>query len=579
MEAGEDEGGEWEVEAIVGKRVNANGDVEYEVKWKDYDPDQNTWEPLENLSNCPKAVAAYEAAEHGLCAKTPGCPRGHGHRGRCVPAGTPGFAGVPAPEECIRTDGCVRGFKHIGRCKVPGMINGRLASEPRPPKEGGHLARMVNVDVSDDDDRASGRRVSFVEDADADADAAIPSEPVLPHLVPDFGVMGHSAPPSGPVRDVAWAPEAQHLAVAHTDGVRILCVGDDGVTTRRCSIPVAALALAWCDASATPERLGLLAMASGTTEVVVVAVPRNADGGQAIDPRIAARLRGMAAIWRLAWCPMQRTRLAGAAFSGEVFVWDVASPERTPIWLHNPRQMVVNAIDWCPRSTAPVLAAADAEGFTIVWDLRDPWRPAVQHRVCSHGLAAIAWTVDTPALSCLVATEALGDGPLREVRLGDGSQRQVSLRAKDVVLALAIAVNRRGGLAAVGWADGLVQVFDSNRSSAVVSVLDRRMPVESSAACVDSDLAATCVRWAPKGRGGKTLLAIGFRDGDARVVVMPRWRASRRKRRSATTSGQSRRDEDEASAQKEESDEESLSTPEPGPATESLEPASVTEGH
>ena len=39
---------EWEVEAVKAKRW-AKGSLEYEVKWKDHDEKQNTWEPLENL--------------------------------------------------------------------------------------------------------------------------------------------------------------------------------------------------------------------------------------------------------------------------------------------------------------------------------------------------------------------------------------------------------------------------------------------------------------------------------------------------------------------------------------------------
>ncbi|KAI6213944.1 hypothetical protein M3Y94_00211200 [Aphelenchoides besseyi] len=50
---------EFEVEAIIDKRFY-NGRTEYRVKWKNYDSDQNTWEPLENCTNCIEKVKAFE---------------------------------------------------------------------------------------------------------------------------------------------------------------------------------------------------------------------------------------------------------------------------------------------------------------------------------------------------------------------------------------------------------------------------------------------------------------------------------------------------------------------------------------
>merc|ERR1711909_268371 len=41
---------EYEVEKILEKRVKKGGQIEYLVKWKNYDdPDDNTWEPADNL--------------------------------------------------------------------------------------------------------------------------------------------------------------------------------------------------------------------------------------------------------------------------------------------------------------------------------------------------------------------------------------------------------------------------------------------------------------------------------------------------------------------------------------------------
>ena len=38
-----------EIEKIVDKRVDSDGQVEYFVKWKGYGDEENTWEPIENI--------------------------------------------------------------------------------------------------------------------------------------------------------------------------------------------------------------------------------------------------------------------------------------------------------------------------------------------------------------------------------------------------------------------------------------------------------------------------------------------------------------------------------------------------
>merc|ERR1719228_1684167 len=52
---------EYEGERILEKRVEKNGYTEYLVKWRNYeDPEENTWEPLDNLGEAEKAIKLFE---------------------------------------------------------------------------------------------------------------------------------------------------------------------------------------------------------------------------------------------------------------------------------------------------------------------------------------------------------------------------------------------------------------------------------------------------------------------------------------------------------------------------------------
>merc|ERR1719318_601033 len=51
---------EYEVEKILEKRTQ-KGNIEYLVKWKNYDdPDDNTWEPKDNLKEATAIIKQYE---------------------------------------------------------------------------------------------------------------------------------------------------------------------------------------------------------------------------------------------------------------------------------------------------------------------------------------------------------------------------------------------------------------------------------------------------------------------------------------------------------------------------------------
>merc|ERR1712133_255990 len=52
---------EYEVEKILDKRAEKSGYTEYLVKRKNYeDPEENTWEPVDNLGDAEKAIKAFE---------------------------------------------------------------------------------------------------------------------------------------------------------------------------------------------------------------------------------------------------------------------------------------------------------------------------------------------------------------------------------------------------------------------------------------------------------------------------------------------------------------------------------------
>ena len=53
-----DENGEFKVEDILDHKTTGRG-LLYLVKWKGYSVFEATWEPVSNLTNCPRVLAGY----------------------------------------------------------------------------------------------------------------------------------------------------------------------------------------------------------------------------------------------------------------------------------------------------------------------------------------------------------------------------------------------------------------------------------------------------------------------------------------------------------------------------------------
>ena len=51
---------EYEVEDIIGKRLNQKGLTQYLIKWEGYPVDESTWEPAENLHKIKSLIRIYE---------------------------------------------------------------------------------------------------------------------------------------------------------------------------------------------------------------------------------------------------------------------------------------------------------------------------------------------------------------------------------------------------------------------------------------------------------------------------------------------------------------------------------------
>lgn len=60
---------EYIIERIVSKEIDDNGKAKFLVKWENYPSTSNTWEPLENLVGCEKALQKFEQEKAKKLAK------------------------------------------------------------------------------------------------------------------------------------------------------------------------------------------------------------------------------------------------------------------------------------------------------------------------------------------------------------------------------------------------------------------------------------------------------------------------------------------------------------------------------
>jgi len=121
---------EYEVETVLDKRTKKGGQVEYLVKWKGYDdPDDNTWEPADNLKEAEALIKKYEkdlSEKNAAAAKS--APTSNKRKAAAAPSND-SKPSKPESKGSKKSDEKVRGFarglqpeKILGATNEPGEL-------------------------------------------------------------------------------------------------------------------------------------------------------------------------------------------------------------------------------------------------------------------------------------------------------------------------------------------------------------------------------------------------------------------------------------------------------------------------
>jgi hypothetical protein len=139
---------EWEVEAIHGGRTR-KGAKQYLVRWKGYTPENDTWEPEENLANAKDAIKAFEARGRAT--------RGRGHGVRVFSQDT----AQPSSDNSANSDR-QRGIIHLADLGCSLQDLGTPASAIGMSQHGKSLERSASSTPTPPDNR--GRNESSARD-------------------------------------------------------------------------------------------------------------------------------------------------------------------------------------------------------------------------------------------------------------------------------------------------------------------------------------------------------------------------------------------------------------------------------
>ena len=187
-------------------------------------------------------------------------------------------------------------------------------------------------------------------------------------------------------------------------------------------------------------RLGLLAAALGSGEIVVYAVPHlsavSAASKQkgaavlALEPVFRATMEGKL-MWTLAWSP-SGDRIAAGCADGWLTVWGLdssgaeAAAQRPPLVSVKAHKEAVRQCAWAPAlddswgpGGAQTVATVSHDSCLSLWDLRDVWEPNLTAMSTKTTWAtSCVWPLDTASVwSCYT------DGRLKLASLGHGNIR------------------------------------------------------------------------------------------------------------------------------------------------------------